>query len=152
MIGRVPSFVTPDILNTYDIYTASFGDNNRLYMRGQMTIMRSSHAITTMWRHCSHLTHLLSRVSKYLRTPDASWQLQSAEGCFSRVVADHNVSILFSNTQLSDAFHAATKDKESLLLGSSLIRCHKAPLNTSLSTSYLTSPPQRCVVDFFVLL
>lgn len=131
LLGRMHNLVNRDVLTKYDIYTASFGDNFRMYMRGQLTIHRNDPFINNLWRSCEHLSQLNDRLWSSQSTGENAakgWRFESAEGCYSRVVATHaNVSVLVGNTQISDAFNAPLDQKESFLLGSVLVRCYDGP-------------------------
>lgn len=83
LIGNMHEIITPEILNQHDIYTSSFGDSNRMYLRGQLTIHKNQPNINNLWRDCDHLSHLSARL-KYF-SMNHQWQFQSAEGCYSSV-------------------------------------------------------------------
>lgn len=124
LIGRAHSLVTPQILKKFDIYTASFGDNFRFYMRGQLTIHRNDPYINNLWRSCSHLSQINKRLKAFLEKGSTGWNFESAEGCYSRVISEHeNVSVLIGSTQISDAFNAPLYERESFMLGNSILRC-----------------------------
>jgi len=126
LLGRAHSLVTPQILKNVDVYTASFGDNFRFYTRGQLTIHRNDPYINNLWRSCSHLSQINKRLASFVAKGSKGWNFESAEGCYSRVVADHeNVSVLVGSTQISDAFSAPLNEKESFLLGNSVMRCYE---------------------------
>jgi len=131
LIGRIHEVIPVSILNQYDIYTSSFGDNFRLYMRGQLTIHRNDPYINNLWRSCLHLSNLRERLHSFVERNYEHWNFQSAEGCYSRVVADHknNVSVLIGATQISEAFNAELREKESYFLGNALLRCYTQPAN-----------------------
>lgn len=141
-MGRVSSFLSEDFLHQYDVYTSSFGDSNRMYMRGQLTIFRNTYFINNLWRQCSHLSSIITRMSRFFKserkmdTKSKGWRFQSAEGCISKIVTDQsNLTIYVGSTQISDAFHAQLGEKESMIIGSSLMRCYKAPIDFSLIES-----------------
>lgn len=132
LVGKMHTIITSDILNGYDIYTASFGDSYRLYMRGQLTIHRNHPNINNLWRKCDHLSSIKQRLNKYSENGYKNWIFESAEGCYSAVLLNEfNVSILIAPTQISDAHSGSSADKESLIIGNSLIRCYNSPLNVS---------------------
>lgn len=138
LLGRVSSFLSEDILQRYDVYTASFGDSNRMYMRGQLTIFRNDPFINQLWRQCPHFPTIISRMDTFFRSEpnmkarSKGWRFQSAEGCISKIVTDQtNLTIYVAATQISDAFHAPLREKESIIIGSSLMRCYKTPVPIS---------------------
>jgi hypothetical protein len=59
--------LTPRMLREYDIYTVSFGDTYRYYMRGQITIHRNDEYVNNIWRSCSSLSTLVDRLKTYMR-------------------------------------------------------------------------------------
>lgn len=129
LLGRMHELIPIEILNRYDIYTSSFGDNFRLYMRGQLTIHRNDPYINNLWRSCLHLSNIGERLNSYADRNYDHWNFQSAEGCYSRVVIDHkkNVSVIVGATQISEAFHDDLREKESFFLGNALLRCYTQP-------------------------
>jgi hypothetical protein len=153
LVGRASSFVTKETIDSYDIYTSSFGDTNRMYMRGQLTIVRNSDKVNSLWKKCQHFPTLTTRIDEFLNTymhhtksRSKGWRLQSAEGCISRVYADApGVSILVDPTQISDAFHAPNSERESFMLGSALMRCYEGPVDIEevCKTQFLERNPPR---------
>eukprot|EP01036_Dinobryon_divergens_P022579 gene22579-30844_t len=134
LAGRVDSFVSLQHIHTFDIITLSFGDNNRLYMRGQMTINRNSEHVRNLWARCNHLRKIGARLSAFYNDgPDkGKWFFQSAEGCYSRAVMDDTrVRVLILSTQVTDAYRADLLDKESFMIGGAILKCYQEPLNTS---------------------
>jgi hypothetical protein len=138
LLGRVSSFLSEDILQKYDVYTSSFSDSNRMYMRGQLTIFRNHPFMNQLWKQCPHFPTITTRMEHFfqsepnLNAKTKGWKFQSAEGCISKIVTDQrNLTIYVAATQISDAFHAPLSEKESIIIGSSLIRCYKSPIRIS---------------------
>merc|ERR1711988_33834 len=77
----------------------SFGDMDALYLRGQRTIHRNKHSISTIWKKCPHLgddlqKELLMKVAWVRRMESRGIKnypkrFQSAEGCYSHRAAMH---------------------------------------------------------------
>ena len=129
LIGRLQNLIPLSSLKQYDIVTTSFGDNYRMYIRGQLSIHRNDPFVNNLWRSCSHLSHIGERLKKFRDSDFKTWKFHSAEGCYSRVVADHpEVSLLVSSSQISDAYHTSVPNKESFYLGNALFRCYEQPL------------------------
>jgi hypothetical protein len=144
LVGRLNPLITTDMLQQHDIYTSTFGDNFRLYMRGQLTIHKNTHIPTNiLWRGCEHFTNFGTHLVEYLASDNKTWGFESAEGCYSKVVSDaimnkhpyipraankHSVSVYFAATQATDAFGAPFTDRESVLLNKHLMRCYTQPL------------------------
>jgi hypothetical protein len=145
LLGRLNPLISADILRKHDIYTATFGDNFRLYMRGQLTIHKNTYIPTNiLWRGCEHFTNFGDHLVDYLKSGNRSWAFESAEGCYSKVVADaimnrhpyiprsadkHSVSVYFGATQATDVFPSPFTDRETILLNKHLMRCYTQPLN-----------------------
>jgi hypothetical protein len=124
LVGRMHLQLLPAQLSKHDIITLSFGDNNRLYMRGQFTIHKNNENVTNLWRGCTYLTDIGSRMEQFF-IEKKRWDFHSAEGCYSRVVADNALlSVLYVPLQFSDAFPGSLDQKETLLLGGALTRCY----------------------------
>ena len=147
LVGRMSHIITPSLLMNYDIYSSSFGDSYRMYLRGQLTIHRNNATINTLWKHCDHLRHIGERLKEWGIVSGSGstsrWQWMSSEGCYSKVVADYGQdhTVLIATTQLS-AFGSSLANKESLMLGS-FVAATMLPTHTqtirSLPYSYL--PP-----------
>ena len=167
-LGKMNNLLTPEILRKFDIYTISFGDTFRYYMRGQLTIHRNDDYINNIWKSCSSLNQLRSRLISYMKSRrkmemkmedlketvtkggkfqrmknkiKAQWHFVSAEGCYSKAVAMHpNVSVMVAPGQLSEAFNGADNRKEWLQVGDTLMRCYLHPynLNNSIGSTFGT--------------
>lgn len=134
VVGRMHQLLTPEVLRSYDIYTISFGDNYRYYMRGQLTVHRNDPYVNNIWRTCTHLSDFKSRLMQYVsqkaRGGKPKWYFVSAEGCYSKAVAIHkNISVMVAPGQISDAFSGSNEKKEWFQLGDTLLRCYLQPLD-----------------------
>lgn len=49
----------PDVLPWFG---RSFGDQNRAYLRGQLTVQKISRKVDSIWRHCHHLSDYAYRI------------------------------------------------------------------------------------------
>lgn len=110
VIGNLPLFIEPAELDSYDVVSYSFGDQEALYLRGQWTMHRNRHHVNTMWKGCLHLGHglqkeLLLKVAWVRRMEARGLQnypkrFQSAEGCYSqRAVATRGIRIRVAHKQ-----------------------------------------------------
>jgi hypothetical protein len=118
-----------------------------MYMRGQLTIFRNDYFINNLWRQCPYFSLITTRMKTFFQSkqrPESrtkGWRFQSAEGCISKIVTDQqNLTIYVASTQISDAFHASLTEKESVILGSILMRCYQQPLDIS---SFIDGDMQR---------
>lgn len=131
LAGRIDHQITPDMLHHYDIITMSFGDNNILYMRGQFTMHKNTPIMLNLWKGCDYLSNIGTRLQNFVEN-HKKWDFHSAEGCYSRIVANTpNISVLYVPTQFSDAFHAPLEAKETMVIGNSLLRCNAQPISES---------------------
>ena len=75
-----------NVAREWDIYTYSFGDQWRMYTRGQWTVHRNTPTVNNAFRACTFMVgdHLLRRLEKGFR-------YESAEGCYAKVVASSEV-------------------------------------------------------------
>ena len=82
VFGDMTRWIDEDEWNEYDIVTYGFGDQDKLYLRGQFTFHRNDpHYINQLWRHCKYLSEMDVR---YAHTQ--SLKFESAEGCYSQAV------------------------------------------------------------------
>lgn len=105
--GDLPRWITMDELEQYDIVTYGYGDQNRVYLRGQFTFHRNSEKINNLWRGCTHLSKMDERFQKV--ASGRKLQFESAEGCYSHVVLQSNdLRVKFAvkvGLSLSKSFH-----------------------------------------------
>ena len=136
--GRIETLVNEKILQNYDVYSISFGDTYRMYLRGQLTILKNNQYINSLWKECEHLYNFGQRLLKISSDAKLSkWKLQSAEGCFSKVVIDNNnVSVYIASGQFSDAYRGDLNEKETLLIGDSLVRCYASSIEEENQSSF----------------
>ena len=110
VIGNLPLFIEQAELDSYDVVSYSFGDQEALYLRGQWTMHRNMHYVNTMWKGCPHLgvglqKELLLKVAWVRRMEARGLQnypkrFQSAEGCYSqRAVATRGIRIRVTHKQ-----------------------------------------------------
>jgi len=110
VLGNLPLFLEQSELESYDVVSYSFGDQEALYLRGQWTMHRNVHSITTIWKTCPHLglqlqKELLLKVAWVRRMESRGIEnypkrFQSAEGCYShRAVATRGIRIKVANKQ-----------------------------------------------------
>ena len=87
IVGEMHKIITPQMLNKYDIYTSSFGDSYRIYLRGQLTIHKNNPIINNLWRKCDHLSNLSKRLDIFSvnNNEGKSWSFHSSEGCYSSI-------------------------------------------------------------------
>jgi hypothetical protein len=135
-MGRTSPFLFDTVMRDFDIYTVTFGDNERFYLRGQLTLFRNSFVTNNLWRRCRPLSNMSTRILNYQTHPSKrksgrlnGWSFQSAEGCISKAAyKTKGIRVISPTVLASDAFHADFKERESLILGSTAMRCYREPL------------------------
>ena len=84
VFGDMSRWIDTDEWHDYDIVTYGFGDQDKLYLRGQFTFHRNDvKYINQLWRHCKYLSEMDIR---YLATNRDTFKFESAEGCYSQAV------------------------------------------------------------------
>lgn len=102
VFGDLPRWITNEELNDWDIVTYSYGDQDRVYLRGQFTFHKNVESINNIWRKCSHLSKMDLRYKLVLSGED-KLQLVSAEGCYSSAVINtKNISVKYAVKAMSD--------------------------------------------------
>ena len=62
MFGDLPRWIDREVeMRQNDIVTYSFGDQDRLYLRGQLTFMKNSDKVNQLWRECDFLSNMDER-------------------------------------------------------------------------------------------
>jgi len=101
--GDTPRWVTQEELTDWDIVTYSFGDQDRVYLRGQFTFHKNIDRINQLWRGCEYLSQADVRYSKLMKGSE-QFKLESAEGCYSATVLNTNdIRVKYSVKALTDA-------------------------------------------------
>ena len=105
VFGDISRWLTLEELNNYDIVTYTFGDQQRLYVRGQFTIHKNQpNSINQLWRHCSYLSNLDERFESIVQHT-TKYHVESAEGCYSAVLLNQtNISIKFAVKAWTDIY------------------------------------------------
>lgn len=113
VLGDLGSFVDEEELRAFDVLTYSFGDYERLYLRGQFTAHRNSPSVNTLYAKCPFLgagllrelqqkSALLERARAHPDEP-LSQRFNSAEGCYSAAVASAvGVAVKYAIKGLAD--------------------------------------------------
>lgn len=129
LFGKFDYLISKQLLSEYDVYTASFGDNFRLYMRGQFAIYRNNDVVNNIWRQCAPYTQLADRLKFFVNSGAKHWYFESAEGCISQaVVTTPGLKLYSASSQISDAIDGTPYDIESILLSDTVLRCYQHPL------------------------
>lgn len=106
MFGDLTRWITYEELTEYDIVTYSFGDQQRLYIRGQFSFHKMSLG-DKVWRDCKYLTHMDQRFSAIIQKRE-QYRVESAEGCYSAAVLNRDdISVKYAVKAWTDI---ATED------------------------------------------
>lgn len=89
LFGDLERWITPDELNEFDIVTYGYGDQNRIYLRGQFTFHKNDDKINQLWRLCDYLSDMDKRFNDVM-SGEKHLHFESAEGCYSSAVLQHN--------------------------------------------------------------
>ena len=82
VFGDMSRWIDEDEWTDYDVVTYGYGDQDKLYLRGQFTFHRNDPAtVNQLWRHCRYLSEMDVR---YAHTE--TLKFESAEGCYSQAV------------------------------------------------------------------
>ena len=101
--GDLPRWVSKEELTDWDIVTYGFGDQDRVYLRGQFTFHKNNDKINQLWRGCEYLSEADIRYSKLLKGTE-QFKLESAEGCYSAVVLHtDDIKVKYTVKALTDA-------------------------------------------------
>ena len=83
--GDLPRWISEDELTDYDIVTYGYGDQNRVYLRGQFTFHKNTERVNQLWREwreCSYLSSMDDRFAQVV-AGKKKLRVESAEGCYS---------------------------------------------------------------------
>jgi len=111
VFGDLSRWITADELNDYDIVTYGYGDQNRVYLRGQFTFHRNTPMVNAIWKKCEYLSRLDQRFGRVL-AGEEKLKFESAEGCYSAAVLDRQdirvkyATKAFTDTQDSDTVYS----------------------------------------------
>ena len=101
--GDLPRWVSTEELTDWDIVTYGFGDQDRVYLRGQFTFHKNKDLVNQLWRGCAYLSEADVRYSKLLKGSE-QFKLESAEGCYSAAVLhSDDISVKYTVKALTDA-------------------------------------------------
>ena len=102
VFGDLSRWITDDELNDYDIVTYGYGDQNRVYLRGQFTFHRNTPKVNAIWRKCEYLARLDQRFGKVL-AGEQKLKFESAEGCYSAAVLEHqDIRVKYATKAFTD--------------------------------------------------
>lgn len=101
--GDLPRWVSKEELTDWDIVSYGFGDQDRVYLRGQFTFHKNNDKINQLWRGCEYLSEADVRYSKLLKGSE-QFKLESAEGCYSAVALHtDDIKVKYTVKALTDA-------------------------------------------------
>lgn len=102
VFGDLPRWITPDELNDYDIVTYSYGDQDRVYLRGQFTFHKNTQKVKQLWRDCEYLSKMDVRFADVL-SGKKKLRVESAEGCYSSAILKRkDISVKYAVKAFND--------------------------------------------------
>jgi hypothetical protein len=99
VFGDMSRWIDHDEWSDYDIVTYGFGDQDKLYLRGQFTFHRNDPVyINQLWRGCKYLSEMDVRYAN-----PSTLKFESAEGCYSQaVITKKDVKVKYAVKAFSD--------------------------------------------------
>eukprot|EP00804_Cyclotella_cryptica_P019797 CCRYP_009690-RA/>CCRYP_009690-RA protein AED:0.11 eAED:0.11 QI:431/1/1/1/0.5/0.33/3/736/1113 len=99
VFGDMSRWIDHDEWTDYDIVTYGFGDQDKLYLRGQFTFHRNDPSyINQLWRGCKYLSEMDVRYANPSKV-----KFESAEGCYSQaVITKKDVKVKYAVKAFSD--------------------------------------------------
>lgn len=117
LFGDLERWITPDELNDFDIVTYGFGDQDRIYLRGQFTFHRNNDKINQLWRKCDYLSDMDVRFADVI-SGKQHLRFESAEGCYSDAVLQHNdIKVKYAVKAFTDIDGHDTVSSHGLFVG-----------------------------------
>ena len=102
IFGDLPRWITNDELTNYDIVTYGYGDQHRLYLRGQFTFHKNNNQTKYLYQPCTYLTHMDIRFEQ-ISSGKKEFKLESAEGCYSQAVLKRDdINIKYAVKAMND--------------------------------------------------
>ena len=89
LFGDLSRWITREELEDFDIVTYGFGDQDRLYLRGQFTFHKNEDKINQLWRACEYLSHMDQRFARVM-SGEHRLHFESAEGCYSVAILERD--------------------------------------------------------------
>lgn len=117
LFGDLERWITPDELDDFDIVTYGFGDQDRVYLRGQFTFHKNAKGVNQIWRLCDYLSDMDKRFSQVI-SGEANLHFESAEGCYSAAVLQRNdVKVKYAVKAFTDIKEEDTAYSHGLFVG-----------------------------------
>ncbi|CAN0276732.1 unnamed protein product [Pylaiella littoralis] len=102
-------------MRDYDVITYSFGDQQRAYLRGQLTVHKNTPEVNKIWRACTHLSNYMKRIETTVATKQ--YILESAEGCYSKAVMySKNIKAKYAVKVFTDMPGGKKDDQEEVVI------------------------------------
>lgn len=115
--GDLPRWITDEELTEFDIVSYGFGDQNRVYLRGQFTFHKNSPEVNQLWRGCDYLSEADARFRRVLNKKE-ELHFESAEGCYSTaVLAQKDLRVKYAVKALTDVKETDSLYKHGAFIG-----------------------------------
>jgi hypothetical protein len=115
--GDLGRHLSWDDWTDFDIVTWGYGDQRRLYLRGQFTMHRNDPVrINKLWQSCEYLYRIDRRYANMVKE-EQEFHLESAEGCYSvAVLRDHNLAVKYASVAWTDVDNTDTASRSGVYL------------------------------------
>lgn len=122
LFGDLERWITPEELRDFDIVTYGYGDQERLYVRGQFTFHKNEEKINQIWRACDYLSHMDMRFEDVMEGR-SRLHFESAEGCYSAAILGRNdIRVKYANKAFTDVEGEDTAYTHGLYIGTGRYR------------------------------
>jgi len=116
LFGDLGRWISSSELEDFDIVTYGFGDQHRLYLRGQFTLHKNNNNINQIWRSCEYLSDLDTRLVSVLQGKE-KYHFESAEGCYSvAVLRRQDISVKYAVKAWTDIHGEDTADTNGIYI------------------------------------
>jgi len=89
VFGDLPRWITEDEWKDFDVVTYGYGDQHRVYLRGQFTFHKNNQKTKQLWRQCKFLSRMDQRFADVMEGKK-NIRFESAEGCYSKAILEQN--------------------------------------------------------------
>ena len=109
----------------FDIVTFGFGDQARLYLKGQFTMHKNTERTRNLWNECDYLSHLDQRFYDIVQERE-KFVLESAEGCYSAAILKNTeISVKYAVKAWTDVSETDTTYSHGLYMFQNSHHPHK---------------------------
>uniref|UniRef100_A0A7S3P8D9 Uncharacterized protein n=1 Tax=Amphora coffeiformis TaxID=265554 RepID=A0A7S3P8D9_9STRA len=103
LFGDLERHISKDEWETFDVTTYGYGDQERLFVRGQFTMHRNDpEVVNQLWRPCTYMSEIDERFFGVAN--GEKYRFESGEGCYSvAILQNTDISVKYAVRAWSDA-------------------------------------------------